>query len=45
MGITAIRRDTYEPESICIRVVLDVFRKGTARHPVRNKLEGIDGDA
>ena len=44
MGKTVIRRDTYESESICIRVLLYVFWESPARHPVRNELEGVDGD-
>jgi len=38
------RRETYQLESVCIEVFLDVFRQVPARHPIRNELEGSDGD-
>ena len=34
--------DTYESKLVCVGVVLNVLREGSAWHPYRNELEGID---
>ena len=36
-------RGTHETDSIRISMVPDVSRQITARHPIRNELEGFDG--
>ena len=36
--------DAYESKSVRAGVLLDVFRKGHVRHPIRDELEGIDSD-
>jgi len=35
---------TYEFKSVCTGVVLNVFRQIPAKHPIRNELEGSDGN-
>ena len=36
--------ETHESNSVCIGVLLEVFRKIPPRHPIGNKLEGRDGN-
>ena len=38
------RRGAYEPNSICIKIVLDVTQQMATGHPIRNQLEVIDSD-
>lgn len=37
--------ETYKSKSICIGVLLEIFRQVPARHPLRDKLEGGYSDA
>ena len=37
--------ETYECKSVNIGMLLDIFRKVPAKHPIRNELQGCDGDA
>ena len=35
-------KETHERQSVCILVLCNVLWKVSARHPIRNKFEGVD---
>ena len=45
MRVDAAEGGAYEPKSVCIGVLFDVFLQVPIRHPVRNELERAKSNA